>query len=151
MPSSLPRRASAASSDRWKEDLTEAQKKRAELQAALQTANDEVNSLRTQARVDGKRIRDLTSENSALAVKFRDRVAEIKGKARLLEVLAALTHLFSLLIEVQDLHDETVALTLQLNVLEDRNRTLDRENKELIERWMARVGQEAEAMNENLS
>jgi hypothetical protein len=31
---------------------------------------------------------------------------------------------------------------------EDRSSKLQRENKELVDRWMARMGQEADAMNE---
>lgn len=47
----------------------------------------------------------------------------------------------------QNLHDETVALTLQLNVMEEQNSRLARDNKELIDRWMLKVGQEAEVLN----
>lgn len=31
---------------------------------------------------------------------------------------------------------------------EDRSTKLQRENKELVDRWMARMGKEADAMNE---
>ena len=48
---------------------------------------------------------------------------------------------------LQDVHDETVALTLQLNVLEESNRALKKENEDLVRRWMARMGEEADAMN----
>ena len=47
----------------------------------------------------------------------------------------------------QNVHNETVALTLQLNMAEAQSQTLKAENKELVDRWMARMGQEAEAMN----
>lgn len=49
----------------------------------------------------------------------------------------------------QDVHDETVSLTLQLNMAEEQSRKLQSENKELVDRWMARMGQEADAMNVN--
>ena len=45
------------------------------------------------------------------------------------------------------MHDETVSLTLQLNMAEEHSQQLRRENKELVDRWMARMGQEADAMN----
>lgn len=45
------------------------------------------------------------------------------------------------------MHDETVSLTLQLNMAEEKCRKLERENKELVDRWMARMGEEADAMN----
>lgn len=40
-----------------------------------------------------------------------------------------------------------VALGLQLNMAEERSKKLERENKELVERWMKRMGEEAEALN----
>ena len=49
--------------------------------------------------------------------------------------------------DVQEIHDETVSLTLQLNMAEVQSDKLQRENEELVDRWMARMGQEAEAMN----
>lgn len=52
------------------------------------------------------------------------------------------------LINEQDVHDETVSLTLQLNMAEEHSQELRRENKDLVDRWMARMGQEADAMNE---
>ena len=47
----------------------------------------------------------------------------------------------------QDVHDESVSLILELNMAEEKLQKLRLENKELIDRWMARVGQEADAMN----
>ncbi|MCJ1329438.1 hypothetical protein MMC10_006118 [Thelotrema lepadinum] len=118
-------------SSRWKDDLVEAQKQRAELQADLSRVNSEFQRLQNQARVDSRRIGDLTLDNSTLSVKLRDRAEELRGKAKLLE----------------DLQHETVALTLQLNLLEEQNQKLKHENNELVDRWMARIGQEADAMN----
>ena len=46
------------------------------------------------------------------------------------------------------MHDETVSLTLQLNMAEEQSLKFKRENKELVDRWMARMGQEADAMND---
>jgi hypothetical protein len=39
-------------------------------------------------------------------------------------------------------------LNLQLNMAEDKSNRLERENQELVDRWMARMGKEAEAMND---
>ena len=47
----------------------------------------------------------------------------------------------------QNVHDETLSLTLQLNMAEERLGKLQRENKDLVDRWMARMSQEADAMN----
>ena len=41
-------------------------------------------------------------------------------------------------------------LILQLNVAEQKSAELVKENKQLVDRWMARIGQEAEAMNNAL-
>jgi hypothetical protein len=47
----------------------------------------------------------------------------------------------------QNVHNEMVSLNLQLHMVEKRSEKLERENKELIDRWMTRMGQEADAMN----
>lgn len=49
---------------------------------------------------------------------------------------------------VQSVQDELASLNLQLNMAEERSSKLQRENQELIDRWMARMGREADAMNE---
>lgn len=72
------------------------------------------------------------NEKAGLGVRLRDRGEELRGKAKL----------------VQDVHDEAVALELQVNVFEERIARLEGENRELIARWMARVGREADAINE---
>lgn len=41
-----------------------------------------------------------------------------------------------------------LSLQLQLNVAEEKYNNLQRENKELVDRWMAKVGQEADALND---
>lgn len=40
-----------------------------------------------------------------------------------------------------------VSLNLQLNMAEQRAEKLEGENRELVERWMVRMGKEAEEMN----
>lgn len=49
---------------------------------------------------------------------------------------------------LQDFQDELATLNLQLNMAEERSTRLKNENKDLVDRWMARMGQEAEAMND---
>ncbi|KAF4238804.1 hypothetical protein CNMCM6805_006180 [Aspergillus fumigatiaffinis] len=51
-------------------------------------------------------------------------------------------------LESEDFQDELATLNLQLNMAEERSSRLQRENQELIDRWMARIGREAEAMND---
>ncbi|KAL9014944.1 MAG: hypothetical protein Q9173_000419 [Seirophora scorigena] len=77
-------------------------------------------------------LNELTSDKAALNLKLKDRDEELKGKAKLLE----------------SIHDETVSLTLQLNMAEDQALKLRNENENLVERWMTRMGKEADALNE---
>ena len=81
-----PARTAVTSSSRWKDDLAAAQKKRSELDSAFQQANDEIERLHLEAIGNGKCIRELTSENTVLKVKLQDRIEELKGKSKLLQV-----------------------------------------------------------------
>lgn len=47
----------------------------------------------------------------------------------------------------QSVQNELVSLNLQFNMAEDRAKRLEKENQELIDRWMDRMGKEADAMN----
>lgn len=49
---------------------------------------------------------------------------------------------------MQDVQDEIISLNIQLNMAERRAQELQNENRELVDRWMARMGKEADAMNE---
>ncbi|PYI27040.1 autophagy protein 16 [Aspergillus indologenus CBS 114.80] len=49
----------------------------------------------------------------------------------------------------QDFQDEMASLNLQLNMAEERSARFQQENQDLVDRWMAKVGQEADAMNAN--
>ena len=102
------------------------------MESRLQSITEELQKLKIQSSLDHKRIGELTKERDILARSVRDRDEEIRGKAKLLE----------------DVHDETVSLTLQLNMADERARKLEEENKELVERWMKRMGEEADQMNE---
>lgn len=113
-------------------DLSEAQRARSELQARLTELSTELEKLRKRSTQDSRRIHVLESEVTHLQMRVKDRDAELKGKAKLLE----------------DFQDELASLNLQLNMAEERSSRLQRENRELIDRWMARIGREAEAMND---
>jgi hypothetical protein len=45
------------------------------------------------------------------------------------------------------MQNEMISLDLQLNMAEQKSKRLQDENKDLIKRWMTRMGQEADAMN----
>ena len=74
----------------------------------------------------------LNANLSQLTTKLRDRDEELKGKAKLIE----------------NVQDEMVMLNLQLNMAEEQTEKLKAENKDLVDRWMARMGKEADRMNE---
>ncbi|KAL9124778.1 MAG: hypothetical protein Q9175_008182 [Cornicularia normoerica] len=115
-----------------RQDLGEAQRGRGLMETRLQSVTEDLQKLKIQTSLDSKRIGELLKEKATLTTGMRDRDEELRGKAKLLE----------------DVHDETVSLTLQLNMAEERSQKLRRENKELVDRWMARMGQEADAMND---
>ncbi|KAI4201655.1 MAG: hypothetical protein LQ350_003134 [Teloschistes chrysophthalmus] len=113
-------------------DLIEAQRSRALLQTRVDDTSTSLQRLKLQSSVERKRLDELTQEKLVLSQRLRDRDEELRGKAKLLE----------------DVHDETVSLTLQLNMAEDRAQKLRDENENLVKRWMERMGKEADAMNE---
>ena len=112
-------------------DLAEALRAQGLLQSRVKTAEGELERLRSKTAEDAKAIRQLTSERNVLATKVRDRDEELRGKSKL----------------VENVQDELLALTLQLNVTEQKKAKIEADNKELVERWMKRKGQEAEALN----
>ncbi|KAJ5874290.1 Autophagy-related protein 16 [Penicillium soppii] len=112
-------------------ELSEAQRSRSQLQDQLSHVTTEVETLRKKSTQEARRIHILESERAQLYLRLKDRDAELKGKAKLLE----------------DLQDEMATLNLQLNMSEEKSTRLQKENQDLVDRWMARMGQEAEAMN----
>ncbi|GAD98945.1 autophagy protein Apg16, putative [Paecilomyces variotii No. 5] len=113
-------------------DLSAAQRSRAELQEQLTRTSTELEKLKKKTVQDSRRITVLEGERTHLSLRLRDRDEELRGKAKLLD----------------DLQDELASLNLQLNMAEDRSSKLQRENQELVDRWMARMKKEAEAMND---
>jgi hypothetical protein len=51
---------------------------------------------------------------------------------------------------VEDIQDEMVALTLQLNMAEQEKEKLKRENEDLTKRWMQKMQEEANRMNDRM-
>lgn len=113
-------------------DLTAAQQERSDLQNRLSTSTKELETLKSKSKLDGRRIAHLSAGVTQMTVKMRDRDEELRGKTKLLE----------------HVQDEIVTLTLQLNMAEEEVKKLRGENQELVDRWMARMGREADAMND---
>ncbi|KAL4821290.1 autophagy protein 16 [Aspergillus spinulosporus] len=113
-------------------DLAEAQRSRSELEEKLARATTELEKLRRRNTQNGKRISSMESEITHLQLRLKDRDEELREKAKLLE----------------GFQDEIATFELQLNMAEERSNRLQRENQELVDRWMARMGKEADAMND---
>ncbi|KAL4748391.1 autophagy protein 16 [Aspergillus terricola var. indicus] len=113
-------------------DLAEAQRSRSELQERLASATTELEKLRRRNIQNGKRISSMESEITHLQLRLKDRDEELREKAKLLE----------------GFQDEIATFELQLNMAEERSNRLQKENQELVDRWMARMGKEADAMND---
>ncbi|KAI9718417.1 MAG: hypothetical protein M1812_004138 [Candelaria pacifica] len=118
--------------NRIRQDLIEAQRSKAELQTKIKITTEEADKLRSRFEVDNKRLNELAAERTSLATRIRDRDEELRGKAKLLE----------------NVQDEMVSLSLQLNMAEERSARLQKENEDLVTRWMKRMGKEADAMND---
>ena len=129
---SPPARSESPSVIQMRQDLAQAQQQRGDLQTRLDTASRELETAKAKSRTDTKKINQLTANVSQLTLKLRDRDEELRGKAKL----------------VKDVQDESVTLNLQLNMAEEQSQRLERENQDLVDRWMKRKGKEADRMNE---
>ncbi|KAL2169767.1 hypothetical protein VTG60DRAFT_5663 [Thermothelomyces hinnuleus] len=112
-------------------ELAEALRAKGQFQQRLQAAEEELARLRNKTASDSKALRDLTAERRTLALKLRDREEELRVKTKL----------------VADVQDELAVLNMQLDMVERKRAEQEAENKQLVERFMKRVGQEVEAMN----
>jgi len=130
--SSPPTQPESPSLAQIRQDLAKAQQERGELQRRLDATLRELETLKTKAKLDGRHMAQLTASVSQLTTKLRDRDEELRGKAKLVE------HAL----------DEHVTLNLQLNMAEEQTERLRKENQELVDRWMARMGKEADRMND---
>lgn len=112
-------------------ELAEALRAKGQFQQRLQVAEEELTRLRAKTTADSKTLYTLTAERRNLTVRLRDRDEELRVKNKL----------------VADVQDELAVLNMQLDMVEKKRAEKEAENKQLVERFMRRVGQEAEAMN----
>ena len=129
---SPPPRPKSPSVVQIRQDLAKAQQERGDLQSRLEATIRDLDTAKAKAKMDTKKINQLTANVSQLTMKLRDRDEELKGKAKL----------------VKDVQDENVTLNLQLNMADEQSQKLKQENKDLVDRWMARMGKEADRMND---
>ncbi|TEA13514.1 Autophagy-related protein 16 [Colletotrichum sidae] len=111
--------------------LAEALRSNGTLQTRAKSAEEELQVLRKKTREDARQVKQLTEEKTDLARKLRDREHELREKRKL----------------VENVQDEMITLNLQVTMAEQERNKVKKENKELVDRWMKRMAQEAEAMN----
>ncbi|KAJ6441583.1 Glutathione S-transferase [Purpureocillium lavendulum] len=112
-------------------DLAESMRSKGVAESRLRTAEEELSRLRSETKEDTRSIRDLTADRNGLKMRLKDQEHELREQRKLLE-------------QVQD---EMITLNLQVAVAEKDRDKAKAENKELVDRWMKRMGQEADAMN----
>jgi hypothetical protein len=115
----------------FRTDLSNTQRARASLQAQVAELTLSLNILQTSQKDSSVQITTLTKQKLDTERKLRDREEEIRGKAKL----------------VEEAQDEMVSLQLQLNMAEQKKEELQKENGQLVERWMRRMGEEVERVN----
>ncbi|TQW00167.1 autophagy protein Apg16 [Cordyceps javanica] len=112
-------------------DLAEALRSKGTTEVRLRAAEEELAKLRARTKEDARSVRNLTSDRTTLTTRLKDREYELREKRKLLE-------------QVQD---EMITLNLQVSMAEKERDKVKKENKELVDRWMKRMAQEADAMN----
>jgi Chromosome segregation ATPases len=112
-------------------ELAEALRSKGQFQHRLEIAEQELSRLRAKTTADSKTIRELTAERKTLTIKLRDREEELRVKTKM----------------IADVQDELAVLNMQLDMVEKQRAEKEAENKQLIDRFMKRVGEEAEALN----
>jgi chromosome segregation ATPase len=114
-----------------KQDLAEALRSKGVTEKRLRASDEELMQLRSKHKADTKSIRDLTADKHSLTTRLKDREYELREKRKFIE----------------DVQDEMIALNLQVSMAEKERDKVKKENKELVDRWMKRMAQEADAMN----
>ncbi|KAM0488851.1 hypothetical protein ACHAP7_000898 [Fusarium lateritium] len=114
-----------------KQDLAEALRSKGVTEKRLRASEEELVQLRSKQKTDTKSIRDLAADRNSLTTRLKDREYELREKRKLIE-------------QVQD---EMIALNLQMSMAEKERDKVKKENNELVDRWMKRMAQEADAMN----
>lgn len=109
-------------------------------------AEKELGDVYSELAIKTDRLESLTAKYSQMKLEHEQlqkdhRMHVIRAKDYLDETIAkSLT--------VQQLHDEILALNIELNAAEQRIVKTEKENERLVDRWMNRVANEADKLNE---
>lgn len=131
-------------------DLAESLRANGQLKARVTVAERELVGLKAKTKTDTKLIEDLTKERAVLSQKVKDRDEELQGKVKFLVVRETSYPAGLTAYALQDSQDEIAVLNLQLDSFEKQVQKLKMDNQQLIDRWMASKGLEAEEMNKEL-
>ncbi|EME85733.1 uncharacterized protein MYCFIDRAFT_64921 [Pseudocercospora fijiensis CIRAD86] len=112
-------------------DLSNTQRARSVLQSQVTDLTSQLSVVQASEKRSSAQMAWLQKQKLEIERKLRDREEEIRGKAKL----------------VEEAQDEMVSLQLQLNLAERRREEVEVENRELVERWMKRMGEEVERVN----
>jgi uncharacterized protein involved in exopolysaccharide biosynthesis len=115
-------------------ELASTQRTRGELETKLSAVNAELVALKASDASQKQRIEQLERVKANLERRGKDRVDELRGKGKF----------------VEDIQDEMVALTLQLNMAEQEKEKLKKENDDLTRRWVQKMEEEARRMNDRM-
>ncbi|KAL1920745.1 uncharacterized protein VTP21DRAFT_11380 [Calcarisporiella thermophila] len=115
-----------------KEERSELYRTQGQNAQRLVEMNENLRRLEKLHSDDQIKIATTTEQVNTLKKKYDQQIELIREKNRLIQIL----------------QDEIAALQLELTKNEERLREVDKENKELIDRWMRRVSDEAEKMNQ---
>ncbi|KAF2821950.1 autophagy protein 16 [Ophiobolus disseminans] len=126
--------ASPSSLAQIRSELASTQRTRGDLETKLNTINTELSTLKASDALQKQRIAQLEKVRVNLERRGKDRVDESKLKGKF----------------VEDIQDEMVALTLQLNMAEKEKEKLQKENDDLTKRWMRKMEEEADKMNSRM-
>ncbi|KAI1812048.1 autophagy-related protein 16 [Poronia punctata] len=122
---------STADATQLRLDLAEALRGKGQAQARLKAAEAELATLRSKSKVESKRVSELVAERGALVARVRDLNEELEKKRKFLK----------------DVQDDNLTLNMELNVTSQKLAKVQAENTELVDRWMKRMRQEADALN----
>ncbi|CAG8500555.1 6832_t:CDS:10 [Funneliformis caledonium] len=129
------------------------QKKTAELEQQIQALKEERTEL---YKTQGKNAQRLLDLNDSLRVHEETEKRNQEEVQRLTDSNQALTAKVDLQVQVlrekditiQLLQDELATLQLEIGKIDERMRDLERENGQLLQRWLRKMNEEAEKMNE---
>ncbi|KAF2643838.1 autophagy protein 16 [Massarina eburnea CBS 473.64] len=134
LKSKSPVPASRSSVAQIRAELASTQRTRGDLETKLDATAAELNAYKQADAEQKKRIALLEGSKTQLERRMKDRADELKGKGQF----------------VENVQDEMVALTLQLNMAEQEKEKLKKDNRELTERWVRKMDEEAKKMNDQM-